>query len=61
MSGRTERLKAILQTPGQRDERQLRLECLRLGHEIERRQAVLNHARAFVDFVRRDELEHAEE
>ena len=63
MTDRQERLRAIF--PGlneitRRDEQQLRMECLKLGHEIEhrffgnrlgRRLATLDHAQAFVDFV----------
>ncbi len=69
MSANEERLKALLNTPGRRDEQQLRIECLRLGHEMERRlfnhrlgrrQAVLDHARAFVDFVHHNESKDAE-
>ncbi len=67
---RQERLRAILGETTPRDERQLRMQCLTLGHEMERRlfgnrlgrrQAVLDHARAFVDFVRSNESKDAEE
>ncbi len=67
---RQERLRAIFSETTPRDERQLRIECLRLGQKMERRifgtrlgrrQAVLDHARAFVDFVRHNESKDAEE
>ncbi len=69
---RRERLNKIFPMAAieQRDEREIRLKCLQLGHEIERslfgnrparRQTVIDHARAFVDFVRHNESKDAEE
>ena len=66
---RQERLRAIFPGPT-RDQRELVLTCLKMGMEIERRffgnrlgrrQAVLDHARAFMDFVSHNGIEDAEE
>ncbi len=67
---RQERLRAILPGATGRDQRELVLTCLKMGMEIERRffgnrlgrrQAVLDHARAFMDFVSHNVIEDAEE
>ncbi len=70
MSEREERLRAILGRTMPRGQRELVLTCLKMGMEMERRvfgnrlgrrQAVLDHARAFMDFVSHNVIEDAEE
>lgn len=60
MNANEERLRSILRATTPRDQQQLLMECLKMGMEMERslfgnrlgrRQAVLDHARAFIDFV----------
>ncbi len=64
------RLRAILGSTTPRDQRELILTCLKMGVKMERgffgnrlgrRQAVLDHARAFMDFVSHNVIEDAEE
>ena len=66
---RQKRLRAIFPGPG-RDQQELVLTCLKMGMEMERRffgnrlrrrQAVIDHARAFMDFVNHNVIEDAEE
>ena len=67
---RQERLRAIFSGPTGRNQQELVLTCLKMGMEIERRyfgnrlrrrQAVIDHARAFMDFVNHNVIEDAEE
>ena len=67
---RQERLNAIFSVSSGRDQRELVLTCLKMGMEMERRvfgnrlgrrQAVFDHARAFMDFVSHNVIEDAEE
>ncbi len=70
MSERQERLRAILGSTTPRDQRELVLTCLKMGMEMERRffsnrlgrrQAVIDQARAVLDFVSHNVIEDAEE
>ena len=65
MNPNEERLLSILRETTPRDKQELLIECLKMGIEMERRflgsrlgrrQAVLDHARAFVDFVTKTSL-----
>ena len=64
------RLRQLLCQTTPRDQRELILTCLKMGIEMERRffgnrlgrrQAVIDHARAFMDFVSHNVIEDAEE
>ena len=64
------RLRALLGRTTPRDQRQFVLTCLEMrmkmerrffGNRLGRRQAVLDHARAFMDFVSHNVIEDAEE